>query len=308
MKLLNTARTLFVALALTLPLAPAAALADTTISEFFVGQSPTQMYVQHWNDTDRKSSGAPLILIHGGAHSGICWTTTPDGRPGWAVDFAKAGRDVYVVDWPGVGRSGFWPSSVDVGPQVIVEQIVKLMEKTGPAVLVGHSIGGTLALKTAEARPDLVKAVVALSVGAVETPLPDAKPAPAGQVIVLPREPAMHLFAASPSFPAADFDNYYNSFQPVSPRITNAVSTVTDDLKLDRTRLSAWSHIPVLFLAADEDRVALPERTAVTAELIKANQIMLGTDWGLPGHGHMSMIETGSELISAKVADWMKDI
>ncbi|MDH6269095.1 pimeloyl-ACP methyl ester carboxylesterase [Rhizobium sp. SG_E_25_P2] len=306
MKFFKNVMRIVATLAVTIVAARGIALADTTVSEFFVGQMPTQMYVQHWKDstTDGKPS-TPVIMIHGGAHSGICWTSTPDGRPGWASNFEKAGRDVYVVDWPGVGRSGFWPGSVNIGPKESIDAIIKLLEKTGPGVLVGHSIGGSLALKVAEARPDLVKGLVILSVGAVELPLPDARSFPAGQIVVFPKEPALQLFASSSSFPRDYADDYYNSFQPISPRFANAVSTLNDDLKLNRKLLSAWSHIPVLFLAADEDRVALPERTAVTAQVIHAKQIMLGKDWGLQGHGHMSMIEIGSEQIAARVLQWM---
>jgi hypothetical protein len=102
-------------------------------------------------------------------------------------------------------------------------------------------------------------------------------------------------------------ETYLSSFQPMSPRMLNAISTVTDELKLDRNRLGVWTSVPVLFLDSEEDRTALPERTAVTAQLIGAKQIMLGRDWGLPGHGHMSILERGSDAIAARVLDWLKD-
>jgi pimeloyl-ACP methyl ester carboxylesterase len=282
---------------------------EPALSDLFIGDMPTQMYVQHFRETP---SGAarptPVIMIHGGAHSGVCWTTTPDGRPGWAFDFAAAGRPVYVVDWPGVGRSGTWPASSTVGPGLIVDSIVVLLEKTGPAALVGHSIGGTLAFKVAEKRPDLVKAVVGVSIGAVELPLPGAK---AASLDVpsrpLPREVIAERFANALQFPSEAMETYLSSFQPMSPRMLNAISTVTDELKLDRNRLGVWTSVPVLFLDSEEDRTALPERTAVTAQLIGAKQIMLGRDWGLPGHGHMSILERGSDAIAARVLDWLKD-
>ncbi len=39
----------------------------------------------------------PIILIHGGVHSGSCYITTADGRPGWAFVFASKGYDVLGV-------------------------------------------------------------------------------------------------------------------------------------------------------------------------------------------------------------------
>ena len=223
---------------------------EPALSDLFIGDMPTQMYVQHFRETPSVAARpTPVTMIHGGAHSGVCWTTTPDGRPGWAFDFAAAGRPVYVVDWPGVGRSGTWPASSTVGPGLIVNSIVVLLEKTGPAVLVGHSIGGTLAFKVAEKRPDLVKAVVGVSIGAVELPLPGAK---AASLDVpsrpLPREVIAERFANALQFPSEAMETYLSSFQPMSPRMLNAISTVTDELKLDRNRLGVWTSVPVLFL------------------------------------------------------------
>jgi pimeloyl-ACP methyl ester carboxylesterase len=39
------------------------------------------------------------------------WLDKPDGNPGWAAYFLKQGYHVYLVDLPGVGRSGKHPSS-----------------------------------------------------------------------------------------------------------------------------------------------------------------------------------------------------
>jgi pimeloyl-ACP methyl ester carboxylesterase len=79
--------------------------AEAPVSEFFVGTTPLQMFVQHWRTRpDVMPQPSPLIMIHGGVHTGTSWVTTPDGRPGWAPLFAEHGYNVYVVDWPGVGR------------------------------------------------------------------------------------------------------------------------------------------------------------------------------------------------------------
>ena len=64
-----------------------------------------QMYVHYW--IPAKVSGPPVIMVHGAAHTGITYETTPDGREGWATYFVRKGYPVYVVDQPGQGRSGF---------------------------------------------------------------------------------------------------------------------------------------------------------------------------------------------------------
>ncbi len=54
----------------------------------------------------------PVIFICGGAgQTEVTALETPDGRPGWAYDFVNQGYTVYVMDYPGRGRSLFYPNS-----------------------------------------------------------------------------------------------------------------------------------------------------------------------------------------------------
>jgi pimeloyl-ACP methyl ester carboxylesterase len=127
-------------LAATLALAPAMAgndgkhRRDLVIEKqgyFFVGgkydnpANPTymvgQMYVEYQipEDSDGK---LPLILAHGGAHSGAGWQGTPDGRSGWADYFLRQGYPVYVIDQPGRAKSpwvevGYGPLPAVTTPQ-----------------------------------------------------------------------------------------------------------------------------------------------------------------------------------------------
>lgn len=64
------------------------------------------MYVEHW----RPAKGLqpyPVVFFHGAGMTGASWVSTPDGRPGWAPAFLNRGFDVYVVDQPLRGRSGW---------------------------------------------------------------------------------------------------------------------------------------------------------------------------------------------------------
>ena len=45
------------------------------------------------------STKPPVVMIHGGAHTGACYLATPDDRPGWAHVFVAAGYQVVVPDW-----------------------------------------------------------------------------------------------------------------------------------------------------------------------------------------------------------------
>ncbi len=86
---------------------------------FFVGGTPNaddrkvgQMYVEYQIPAQLKHP-YPIIFIHGGGQIGAAWTTTPDGREGWAPYFLRRGYAVYIVDQAARGRS---PYDSTLGP------------------------------------------------------------------------------------------------------------------------------------------------------------------------------------------------
>lgn len=48
----------------------------------------------------------PMVFLHGITQSGKCWSTTADGRDGFADIFFKDGYPVYLVDQPRRGQAG----------------------------------------------------------------------------------------------------------------------------------------------------------------------------------------------------------
>lgn len=69
-----------------------------------------QMYVEYQVPEARKYD-YPLVMIHGGGHTGAVYRTTPDGREGWFTSFTRRGFAVYVIDAPNRGRSGWDPTN-----------------------------------------------------------------------------------------------------------------------------------------------------------------------------------------------------
>jgi pimeloyl-ACP methyl ester carboxylesterase len=280
--------------------------AEPGVRELYIGTPPYQMYVQRWAPAlDKPARAAPVVMIHGGVHTGAAWTTEPDGQPGWAPRFADKGWAVHVVDWPGVGRSGYWPETLATGADKVVEALISLLQRTGPAVLIGHSIGGALSFKVAEKRPDLVQAIVALAPASMEVPSTAVPAAALDKPVIVTREVALQRFANSNLFPKDSFDNYFNSLVPYSPLIRNAAVGANNDLKLDRSRLDVWKRIPILFLVAEEDRTVPNALSEETARVMGLQQVLLGRDWGMPGHGHLFIIEKGNDAIASRVQDWM---
>src|SRR5260221_237619 len=104
-----------------------------------------------------------VVLVHGGVHTGVCWTSRPDGRSGWAQYLAEWGCTVYVVDWPGVGQSSGTGTLLQSTAAHIVAALVALVREIGPALLIGHSIGGALAAKVMELASKHVAGLISIA-------------------------------------------------------------------------------------------------------------------------------------------------
>lgn len=273
--------------------------------EFFVGDPPYQMYVQRWAPPDgspRRS--CPLVLVHGAGHTGVAWTSTPDGRPGWAPYFAGQGWPVYVVDWPGVGRSGFAPDFLSMGSGPIVKALVALLDRIGPSVIMGHSMGGAMAFLTADRAPDQVPAMVLVTPSAPANAGLHRPAVPADAPVRTDRATARSRFGSSMAPPDAAFEQYYRSLVPLSPSIMNAAHHQNDYFRIDHPDVVRSR--PILFITAEEDLTIMPDRSGPSSAFLGVTPVKVGPDWGLPGHGHMIIIEPGNLVVAEKVAGWLE--
>ena len=67
--------------------------------------------------------------------------------------------DMRAYDLPGHGKSADWNPETDLQTQAML-QAIDMIGAEGPVDLIGHSFGGTVALRVADARPDLVRSLV----------------------------------------------------------------------------------------------------------------------------------------------------
>jgi pimeloyl-ACP methyl ester carboxylesterase len=99
-------------------------------------------------------SGPPLIFIHGFGGSTYSWRCN--------IGFFARRFRVYAIDLPGFGYSGrttrpLYSRQAQAG---IVRSFLQLMGEREPVVLVGHSLGGGVALRYAADFPAHTRAVV----------------------------------------------------------------------------------------------------------------------------------------------------
>jgi hypothetical protein len=88
-------------------------LSGSTPSTFYSAIVVGQMYVSF--QIPKQSTGYPIIMISGGAHTGASLESTPDGGEGWAPYALRHGYPVFLVDQAGRGRSSFDSSAIHEG-------------------------------------------------------------------------------------------------------------------------------------------------------------------------------------------------
>jgi pimeloyl-ACP methyl ester carboxylesterase len=290
---------------------------------FYSGSPNHPIYVDHIAPPcDGVSTRTPVIMVHGGFHNGSCYLATPDGRPGWAVLFAAAGRSVFVPDWPGHGRSPMRPDFATLSTVDVMQSLIVLLEQVGPAVLLVHSASGPIAWRIAEQRRDLIAAIVGIAPGPPANLLPDLPDEPAvihalrddaaaGRPIYassdkpawLSPEAATASWTKTPRFPAHARDSYLRSIGPESPRVLNERFNIGGrGLRIDDpTNLRRCA---ILIVTGDCDPRHPRDVDGATARYLGAEFWWLA-ERGIAGNGHMMMIEDNSDELATMILGWL---
>ena len=278
-------------------------------SEFFIcDQHP--MYVQRWGptkDAPLLSSSAPVVLIHGGVHTGVCWTARPDGRPGWAQYLAAQGWTAYVVDWPGVGRSAGTGTLLQSTAAHIVTALAALVRDIGPTLIVGHSFGAAIGAKVMDVASKHVAGLISIAPAPHGNIAGNRPPVPGDQPINFNEDAMRRFFCNAPRFPKDSIDQYRRSLCLMSPAVFNAAASSNGSRDLVIDDFASVASIPKLVVAGDNDQLVTYQMSSTVAESLDARHISVGKDWGLSGFGHMIPIENGSEEILRRCLDWFAD-
>lgn len=266
----------------------------------------------------------PIVMIHGGFHTGQAYLRTPDGRPGWAQLFAQRGHRVVVPDWPAHGRSPGLDNIQQIDTLAVAESLGTLLRDIGPCVLMPHSAGGPLAWWLAENFPQLVLGVVGIAPGP-----------PANILAALPNDPvAVHalrsdvqagcpvystpdaavtvdtefireFWANSPRFPISHVHEYASTVVPESPRILNERFNIGGaGLQLHSPQVVRDR--PILIVTGELDRRHTQEIDGALANYLGADFLWL-PNLGIYGNGHMLMLENNSHDIAALMMTWLQD-
>jgi len=129
-------------------------------------------------------------------------------------------------------------------------------------------------------------------------------PAPPDEAVRFDADHLRQFFCNADLFPLAAFDRYRRTLCALSPSIFNAVAARNGSSDLVLERLAEIAAVPTLVIGAEQDQLVPASISGAVADLLKADYVMVGRDWGLPGFGHMMPIEIGSEAILERALDW----
>jgi pimeloyl-ACP methyl ester carboxylesterase len=273
------------------------------------------------------STKPPMLLISGGAHTGTCYLATADGRPGWAHAFVRAGYKVVVVDWPGVGRSGYIPLDQLTG-EVVVAGLGKVLASLDrPAIVMTHSMSGAYGWKLIENYGERVARLVAVApgppgniqaVGEVVSETADSVAVRGAVTLTINlRQPVVSdrnfvevkLVGKSTQFPRDRIGLYASSLVPIPPRLLFERRNVRgSQLKVGDLSKLRGKRILVMTGTEDVDHPRKLDESIVewlNQNGAKADFVYLG-DRGIVGNGHMMMLENNSDALAEQVLAWLE--
>jgi pimeloyl-ACP methyl ester carboxylesterase len=248
-------------------------------------------------ETAGNRSATPVLLMHGITVSGRTWD--------WFVPKLAERYRVLTLDFRGHGKSSHAPG--DYQPQAYVTDAIAVLEELadGPAIVVGHSLGGMTGAALMQQRPDLVRAAVLEDppLGSMDTesplhanPLLDAfrlmrATVPGVQQAGVPVEALTQTLAAMPSSGGAPIGTLFfaEAIAVMAEALLQLDVSVLDPV-LDGTAQNSFDRsrpieLPTLILGADP---AMPDALATPAEVDPIVEISPCVEHrAIPGAGHL---------------------
>ena len=270
-----------------------------------------------------------VVMVHGGAHTGTCYLTTPEGRPGWSDNLVARGFRIAVPDWPGSGRSAPVDLAELDGEAVSRGLAGVIAALEGPVVLLTHSMSGAYGWRLIELCGDRLSAVVAVAPAPPGNIQPEPEVIDRGDDFVEVQALAMQrrlrldranvpsdgfirekYLGASTRFPMQAFDVYCARLHPVAPRLLFERQNI-DGSQLKITEPEGFQDLPVMIVTGAHDIDHSRAVDGAVADWLRRQGARVDyhflPDDGIDGNGHMMMQEDNSAEIAALIADWIDD-
>jgi pimeloyl-ACP methyl ester carboxylesterase len=249
-----------------------------------------------------EGEGFPVLLLHGLAEDGTLWDTQ--------MDFLRKDYRLIIPDLPGSGRSLLpdgdrssnpgTPSPFGIAPSIdeLADAVKTLCDKAGvgQCILIGHSMGGYVALAFAQKYPDRLRALGLFH----STAYPDGEEKKASRRKTIDfirkngssafiRQSIPNLFSENsrekhPELIKGLIDRY-SGFQP------EALIYYQEAMIARPDRTSVLQHFagPVLFIIGGQDNAVSLDDSLRQSHIPTLSQIFI-----LENTGHMGMLEDPS--------------
>lgn len=224
----------------------------------------------------------PLVLLHGSGGNRLHWP--PEIR-------RMDGEDVYALDLPGHGKSNSPPETSIDG---YAQRLGAWMAANGieRAILVGHSMGGAIALRGALDMPETVVGLVLVGSGARLRVHPSILEVTSDPARFKEAVDQIHAWAFGPEVPARLVELARKRALETEPQVLHADFLACDAFDLmDRI---GEVEAPCLAICGSEDRLTPPKYSRYLVDGMPNAEMAL-----IEGAGHMVMLERPEQVASA---------
>jgi len=239
---------------------------------------------------ERAGKGEMILFIHGAGGNANSWFYQTEGL--------KSQSEVVAVDLPGHGKA-----SVSKGCTSIEEyrdSVHSALSSSGidKCYIVGHSMGGAIAMTFALTFPDKVKGIVLVGTGAKLKVFPQIL-----EGIMKDKEKTLSSiieYAVSKNAPASLKKGCFDEMMKCNPEVIYG-----DFLACDRFNAMETLNtidVPTLIVCGTEDALTPPKYSIYLHQNIKESRLVLIKD-----AGHMVMMEKPDEVNNA-IIDFISSI
>lgn len=233
---------------------------------------------------DISGKGDPLMLLHGYLMSSQIWKGL--------IELLKLKYEVIAIDFPGHGNSGDFPPVHSMDLMAETAEAILKNENIDKCNLLGHSMGGYVALAILEHYPHLIHKMILLNSNPFEDD--DQKIAIRNKIISLFKKGKKEFLLAqflgeliSPTDEEGYRDIRESALSLIAPQSIKSLIATTNGIKLrtDRSYLLRKPEIPVKWILGDSDQQLDAEKLITNARKISI------TEPEIIEGGHMSFLE-----------------
>ncbi len=281
------------------------------------------VHSRRWEPTAARADADPVLLVHGLGANTASWLTVGQALAD------RCGAEVTAIDLAGFGYTR------GTGTETTVERnaclVIAALERFGPSVVMGNSMGGAITVKVAGRRADLVRAMVlvnpAIRPARLRSPqtrnglfiFPMLVPQVGGRIVANRAvqlgpealvDETLQLVLEDPAALAPEVRDHFvkiASDRMEYPEAARAYADAAGSLfwymarNLDRDLAAALPQVPGLMVFGDRDRLI----DVSSARALEERHPRLDVEY-LDGIGHAPQLEAPTAFVDV-VDAWLND-